>query len=345
MVIDATLRRAGLAALLALGPVAPALAAPIKTDFVFVIDATGSMGDEISAVKSGLGAFATGLDASDVDARFAVVLFGGRPELVQDFTAAGDTVAGGLTTEVTLDSISVTGAVAGFQENHNLNPEAGLEAIRIVLGAAPNSTLRRTNVGGAGGLSFRSDARKNLILVTDEDSDQPCYVENRQPGQGAARSSCSTGSVTSDPPSGGPSLSSWDPWQTEIDQTAEAIIDNDAFINMLVNAGDAPSRAQYGAPDKDVSDPDFLNFDGDATLAALAADAFTAGSLQRQVLEAGLIGRSFSIGDVDDPEFIDNFFAAKVEETVDNPVDVPGPATVGLLGLGLLGTAALRRRT
>ena len=112
-----------------------------------------------------------------IDARFAVVLFGGAPELTLDFTTDQ------LATETAFDLISISGAVAGVQNNHNLNPEAGLEAIRIVLNSAVNNTLLRNNVGGTGPLAFRADARKNLIVVTDENSDLPYYSDNRQPGQ------------------------------------------------------------------------------------------------------------------------------------------------------------------
>jgi len=194
-------------------PVAP------KADFVFIVDATSSMAGEITAVKNGLSSFVTGLNTDSIDFRFAVVLFGGAPELVLDFTnSQADTTAA-------FNSISVTGAVTNFQNSHNVNPEAGLEIIRITLGGANTNTLVRDNVGGSGGLLFRSDARKNLILVTDEDSDQPFYAANRQTGQININTDKSPTSFTS-------------PWQLEVDKTAQVIIDINAFINMLINVGD-----------------------------------------------------------------------------------------------------------
>lgn len=288
-------------------------------DFVFIIDATGSMAGEINSVKNGLGEFVAGLDDANIDFLFSVVLYGGAPELVLDWTDNQ------IATENAFDSIRVNGAVSGFQNNHNVNPEAGLEAIRIVLGDASNNTLLRNNVGGTGPLDFRDGAIKNLILVTDEDSDRPFYTDNRQSDQ-----------TSLDPPIPGTTG-----WQTEIDNTAQSLIDNNAFINLLINPNDSPSLYQYGSPGSDVSDADFLNFDSAATYAALQSGGY-GNSLQAQVLGSDLIGRTFNITNVDDTDFIDNFFAAKVEEVVIDPI--PEPSTILLLGIGLLGVAVTGRK-
>ncbi len=278
----------------------PARAAQMA-DFVFIIDATSSMGGEISAVKNGLGAFVTSLNSAQIDYRFSIVLYGGAPELVLDWTTSASA------TETAFDSISVSGAVSGFQNNHNVNPEAGLEAIRIVLGAAPNSTLVRNNVGGSGGLSFRANARKNLILVTDEDSDAPFYTANRFAGQSAG-----------EPPN---VLTA--PWKLEVDAAAAAVIANNAFINMLINPDDTPARSQYGNPASSAQNPDFSNFNPAQTLLNLQ-NAGYGDSLEAQVLEANLVGRAFNIGSVNNANFIDNFFDAKVAEIIDNPIPEAG---------------------
>jgi hypothetical protein len=293
-------------------------------DFVFIVDATSSMAGEIAAVRAGLSSFVTGLNVANVDARFAVMLYGGAPELVQDFTSSQ------ATTDTTFGLISVNSAVPGFQNNHNLNPEAGLEAIRIALGSANDNTLVRNNVGGAGGLSYRPNARRNLILVTDEDSDRPFYAANRLAGQGAPA-----------PPA---NIAGTD-WQGEVDNTAADIIQNEAFLNMLISHN-LSSEQQYGDYIHDVSDPDFLNYDQAATLLALQVNGL-GNSLQAQVLAGNLIARSFDIGSVNNADFIDNFFAAKIEETITNPVDpttIPEPTTMLLMGLGFLGTAWSRRK-
>lgn len=300
-------------------------AAVVKSDFVFIIDATGSMGTEIAGVRAGFSTFVNNLGASGIDARYSVILFGGAPELVLDFTSDGTAA------QNALNNI-VIGAKPGFQNNHNINPEAGLEAIRMALGGAAFNTLDTNNLlgyAGDGTLNYRGDARKNLILVTDEDSDCPFYVPNRFLG-------CGTGSS---PPNfvGGP-------WQDEVDATAQAVIANDAFVNLLINVGDIPTKSQYGDYTKDVADPDLLNFDAAATLAALQLDASTANSLQAQVLAAGLIGRSFNVAGANDPNFVNNFFAAKIEETISNPPTIPEPSVLLLMGFGLTGLVFIRRK-
>lgn len=307
------------------GLLGPSALSAQRADFVFLIDATSSMGGEIASVKSGLGDFVTGLNSAAIDYRFAVVLYGGAPELVLDWTTSASAA------ETAFDKISVSGAVAGFQNNHNVNPEAGLEAIRIALGAATDSTLVRDNVGGTGGLDFRANARKNLILVTDEDSDRPFYVDNRFTGQSAT-----------EPPS---TLTAG--WQAEVDATADALIGSKAFINMIINASDTPAKAQYGDPSLSAQDANFLNFDPDQTLLNLNA-AGLGDSLEAQVLAADLVGRAFNIGAINSANFVNNFFAAKIEEIIDNPLPDPGTPdggmTLVLFGLGALPMWLLRRR-
>jgi len=167
--------------------------------------------------------------------------------------------------------------------------------------------------------------------VTDEDSDRPYYAANRYSDQ-----------TSEDPPATWPA-SPTNGWVLEVGDTAQAAIDQEAFINILMNRGDAPSVHQYGDPNLDVSDPDFSDFDPAATLANLVA-ANLQGSLEGQLLAAGLVGRTFDITKVTNPGFIDNFFSAKVEEITESIV--PEPVTVaGLaLGVGALATYIRRRR-
>ena len=137
------------AALIVLFQGTSAQAMPTKTDFVFMIDATGSMAGEIAGVRNGFSTFVGNLNAATVDARFAIVIFGGNSELTLDFTA--DSTAA----QTALNNVTI-GANPGIQNNHNANPEAGLETIRRVLGAAPTSELANNNIPQDGFLNFRA---------------------------------------------------------------------------------------------------------------------------------------------------------------------------------------------
>jgi hypothetical protein len=300
---------------------APAQAA-IKTDIVFAIDASGSMAGEIAGVRSGFSSFVSGLDAASVDARFAIIVFGGTPELILDFTS--DTTA----VQNKLNNIMI-GANPGVHNNHNVNPEAGLEVIRMAFGGAANNEFANDNIAEDGILNYRPDARKNLILATDEDSDRPAIVANRLAGQ------------TSENP---PNPINAD-WQAEVDAAAQAAINAQAFVNMLINIDDDPTRSQYGDWMQDVSDDDLLNFDAAATLTNLQ-NAGYGDSLQAQILSAGLIGRTFDVAGANDLTFVENFFATKVEEIITDPGPqlAPEPGSLGILGVGLAGLGFLRRR-
>lgn len=57
-----------------------------SADVVFILDVTGSMGEEINGVKNNLGAFAQSLDSQGVDYRIAMVTFLDEVENIYDFT-------------------------------------------------------------------------------------------------------------------------------------------------------------------------------------------------------------------------------------------------------------------
>lgn len=114
--------------------------AAIIADIVWVVDTSGSMGGDISQVKQRITEFDAVMLANGIDARYGLVRFGGPASLIQDITSFSDfTRAGG--------PFQNLGANGGGTED-------GSAALQTALGA-----------------SFRNDAVRNLILVTDEDDD------------------------------------------------------------------------------------------------------------------------------------------------------------------------------
>ncbi|TPX38036.1 hypothetical protein SmJEL517_g00041 [Synchytrium microbalum] len=147
--------------------------APQPTEFVFVIDASGSMCPYITNVTAGVQTFANSLVAKHVDARFAVVAFGGSPTLLQPFTA---------------NATLLQAALASLNNCNYGGNEAGLEALRMVL--PPKSGIDLISgcvnsafTGASCNLTYRSGAAIQVIMATDEDSDIPTNVNYRQSDQ------------------------------------------------------------------------------------------------------------------------------------------------------------------
>jgi hypothetical protein len=269
-----------------------------QVDFVFLIDASPSMADNINGVRNGLTAFVNDLTANDVDAAFAIVLFGKTgPELMLDLTTDSSAAITAFGNIVTND------ANPGIHDNHNGDPEDALAAIRAALGASVTE-LNNANIPGDGIIDFRDGSLINLILMTDENSDRPFHVADRLPGQ-----------LSEEPLTQESSFQESD-WQVEVDNTAAAIIAEGAFLNMLISPCQA-CKLQFGDPDADVSDPDLGNWDEDETLLNLqSGDSTSEFSLQAQVIAGALVARTFNISRVAEDGFVTNFFAAKLEETL-----------------------------
>ncbi len=109
-----------------------------KADIVFVFDTTGSMGDEISGLKSRASAFADALAAKGIDYRLALVTYGDAVDKVYDFT-----------TDITTFKGWIDGLVASGGGDTKENSLEGLAS--------------------ASALDFRSVSQRIAILITDAD--------------------------------------------------------------------------------------------------------------------------------------------------------------------------------
>lgn len=139
MTLQRVIAAAACAASALLATVPPAQAA-IVADIMWVVDTSGSMGGDIAEVKARIAEFDTVMQSNGVDARYGLVRFGGTASLIQDITTfATFTQAGSPFLTLTANG----GAT-----------EDGSAALQVAMGA-----------------SFRTDAVRNLILVTDENDD------------------------------------------------------------------------------------------------------------------------------------------------------------------------------
>jgi hypothetical protein len=125
---------------LALGMAPGAHAAAILADIVWVIDTSGSMGDDIGQVKLRITEFDTAMTNAGIDARYGLVRFGGSNTLIQDIT--------------TFATFTAAGGPFALLTDNGGGTEDGSAALQVALGA-----------------SFRPDTVRNIILVTDEDDD------------------------------------------------------------------------------------------------------------------------------------------------------------------------------
>lgn len=120
---------------------AGAAQAAIVADILWVIDTSGSMGDDINEVKQRVTEFDSVMLANGVDARYGLVRFGGTASLIQDLTSFAAFTAPG-------------SAFSNLTDNGG-GTEDGSEAMRL----------------GVNSASWRTDSVRNIILITDEDDD------------------------------------------------------------------------------------------------------------------------------------------------------------------------------
>ncbi|WP_204251094.1 VWA domain-containing protein [Elioraea rosea] len=129
--------------------------AAIRTDIVFVVDESGSMGTEQVNLRNNIGLFASILSAGGVDATYALVGYGNSaiaPRLITDFTnpSAFATAATGLQTSGTA--------------------EVGYSAITFALNGIFNQSPT---------LSFRPNSLKNIVIVSDDGSNNEACISGR----------------------------------------------------------------------------------------------------------------------------------------------------------------------
>ncbi|MEF8973824.1 MAG: VWA domain-containing protein [Haloarcula sp.] len=116
-------------------------------DIVVVFDDTGSMGEEISTLKSEVSMLTSDIESAGIDARYALVSFKDRVEIDTDFTDAS-------TFQSAVSALSASGG--------GDTPEDNIDALAVGTGnaAADQGT-------GASLSSFRSGAQRIVIDITD----------------------------------------------------------------------------------------------------------------------------------------------------------------------------------
>jgi hypothetical protein len=268
-------------------------------DFFFIIDASPSMQDKIDTVRDGLIKFAAEIVKRGIDARYAVILLGDEPEMVVDWTDDAQFL------QAQFSRIRATSSVANFQKWKG-GQEAGFEAMRMALGKASqnkfyNENVKKTQPTATGFVTWRSTAQKFFILLTDEDCDRAFYPANRLAGQ-----------TTEDPPSLSQFTSS-SVWVSEVQQTAQHMIDAKTVLYMFVNKRNGATYHQYGSPDCDKSAANFLLFNASATLTCLKTAGYDL-SLEGRMLSRNATARAFDVLTIQSPQFIQNFFVAAVDQ-------------------------------
>lgn len=144
-------------------------------DIMFLIDSSGSMSDEIDAVRRGLrDTLVQGVRAAIPDAAFGVALFGEFP--VEPHGPPGVRPYE-LRAPITLDTTRVAAALDGYPNWGNFDdPEAAIEGLyQVATGegygdpGTPGyiSPSSGCPTGGFGGACFRNDALPIVMLITD----------------------------------------------------------------------------------------------------------------------------------------------------------------------------------
>ncbi|KAJ3213606.1 hypothetical protein HDU67_002657 [Dinochytrium kinnereticum] len=219
----------------------------LPADFLFAIDASGSMCPYINQIEATLQRFIDELTTQNVNASFSIVVFGDMPQIILPFNTNATL------TQMTLANV---GCSKGGQE-------AGLEVIRMSLANNNGSDFGKACVSpftsSSCNLNWRSGAKKHIILATDEDSDLPFTTAYRLPNQPRglcaltydwSGSTCSGGFLFEPPfeprvfwPTGrqfyrnsSQALTLDSVYSEEIRQTAQLVVQNAVSVSLLIKS-------------------------------------------------------------------------------------------------------------
>ncbi|KNC56283.1 uncharacterized protein AMSG_02252 [Thecamonas trahens ATCC 50062] len=275
-----------------------------KADFMFIVDTSGSMRNEIEGVRSGLSNFVNYANTLGVDSRFGVIMYGSSLGNHQHYIQP-------LTSNVQ----DVLDALQFLADNVGGGWEPFLEGMRIAMNTAPDLTkylntmpTPANKVLSTAPVQWRADATKNLIVLTDEDSDRPYETPNRYNSMPSTDASCSTSGANDGFTASG--------FPLERDAVVADAIANDFRTYFMVQPGATCTDYQSGVIGAQVQWDDFSHFSADLTLQEyrkLAAPLQN--SFQAQMLRAGKISRVYNVLDVDEPSFVNNFFTSLLDDT------------------------------
>ncbi|KAJ3005439.1 UNVERIFIED_CONTAM: hypothetical protein HDU68_004617 [Siphonaria sp. JEL0065] len=132
----------------------------VPVDFLFLIDGSGSMCGYNTQIANTLSLFVDQINSKNINARYAVVGFGGLPSILLPFTTSA------------VDTKAALQAVGCKRSGW----EAGLEAVRMTLQPNNGSDMSQSCSGSYTGsckIIWSSGAQSQIIMATDEDSDIP----------------------------------------------------------------------------------------------------------------------------------------------------------------------------
>jgi hypothetical protein len=255
-------------------------------DIVLVLDDSISMKDEKDTIASGMKKLTTEMNTGGIDARVAVIRYGGNPVIQLPFVNDAATIF----EAVNSLSSNATGYEAAFESvRRSLPPTSGRD-----MGGTEFCSKVFTKLAVPCTLDWRQHALKVIIQATDEDSDLPQSVKERTSGQVA------TGKYA-EADAGYPLTEAF---KVEIDNTANLLIEHKAvylaLISQEIESADNDvntvkiSIEQFGNFKLAAQDGSFGNFDAAKTLQALESNGLGR-SLQAQMLKKNGTARLFDI--------------------------------------------------